>query len=179
MQLKYLYLYIYININTMLTLNNHDQLDSLDSNVQYDVHDGKYLEFKSPYVSGIVTYDSVTDIFTINGKTPLTESIKYLAASPLMRGYSYSGSALPFPNYESAYENTPNQGTVPVVGGEFTIKILHPSEYYTTQGKILMKPHIHFKFPDMNKLVTIVIGDIIPNRSLTGLPDHPNRTIGR
>ena len=41
--------------------------------------------------------------------------VKFIAANAPDYRQSYSGSGLPFPNPEIAYENTPNKGTAKVV----------------------------------------------------------------
>lgn len=160
---------------------DHEKLDYLDSHLQYIIHEGDYpyLEFKSPDLNGTVHYDMATDTFIIRGKSPMNKTIKYVAANPLWKNYSYAGSGLPYPNYESAYENTINQGTVNLNQGEFIIKVAHPSEYYVNLGKTLLKPHIHLKLLEQNKLITLVIADFMPYRSLKNLPYQPNRTTGR
>lgn len=159
-------------------LDDHEKLDYLDSKMQYKIN-GSYLEFSNSDISGTVRYDLVSDQFVIEGQTMATKTINYRAANPLWRNYSYAGSGLPYPNHVIAYENTVNQGTIPVNGGRFTLKLSHPSEYYVDLGKKLLKPHVHLHLVDPNRTITLVIGDFLPYRSLTNLPNHPDRTIGR
>lgn len=161
-------------------LDDHEKLDYIDTKIQYIIHNDKgYLEFKNPYIYGIIKYDPKTDTFIIQGQSPLNQKIKYWAANPIWSNYSYSGSGLPFPNHEIAYQNTINQGQVLLNKGQFTIKLLHPSEYYVDQGKKLLKPHVHLQLVNQNKIITLVMADYLPYRSLTSLPNRPNRTIGR
>ena len=49
--------------------------------------------------------------------------IKFIAANAPDYRQSYSGSGLPFPNPEIAYENTQNKGTARVVDGNFQFSI--------------------------------------------------------
>jgi hypothetical protein len=163
-------------------VDEHEKLDYLNSNVQYVIRSSKdqqHLEFKNPDISGVIRYDVATDTFIVDGQTSVSKTITYWAANPLWKNYSYAGSGLPYPNHEVAYENTVNQGTVDVKNGHFSFTLQHPSEYYVEQGKKLLKPHVHLELVDKNKVVTLLIADFLPYRSLRNLPNHPNRTIGR
>lgn len=148
--------------------------------LQYIRHEqGNYLEFKNSDITGTVKYDGTHDAFIINGLAPNTSVIKYWAANPMHRNSSYSGSGLPYPNPTVAYENTPNIGTVQLHDGLFQIILPHPSEYYVNLGKTLLRPHVHLRLEGRNRVITVVLSDYMPYRSLTQLPSHPNRTIGR
>jgi len=155
-----------------------------ESQFQYTIH--KYtspmMEFKGDQLSGRITFDPDTLLFTVEGIFHGLKNMpmKYWAANPINRIYSYPGSGLPFPNPEVAYENTPNQGEVALDNhGQFTIYLQIPSGYYLRQGKVLLKPHVHFSVPAHNQVFTVAIADDFPYRSLKNLPDRPNRTIGR
>jgi len=162
-------------------MDDHEKLDYFDSNTQYVIRNngGQYLEFKNPSIAGIIKYNAVEDTFTITGKSHVNKTIKYWASNPIWKNYSYAGSGLPYPNHNIAYENTINHGIVSVINGQFTITVQHPSEYYVSQGKKLLKPHVHLHLLDEDKVVTLVIADFLPYRSLKNLPNRPDRTIGR
>lgn len=154
---------------------------SNDSDFQYVTQGGNppVLEFKNPDFSGQVSYFSDSDIFQIDGRFPnLTGiGINYWAANPVERRYSYSGSGLPYPNPESAYEETPNRGKLQLDdAGGFSIKLMHPSGYYIRQGKILVKPHVNFQIDGNDRIYTVNIADNMPYRSLKNLPNRPNRS---
>jgi len=107
----------------------------------------------------------------INGVTKYGEKIVYWAAAPPTRGYSFSGSALPYPNAKTAYENTCNKGAVFINDGKFSFKIKQPNSYYGSTWD-LVKPHVNIKVCNENNDgdVTIVnVSDTIPYRTL----DHP------
>lgn len=166
--------------------DDHTEKDHshLDSNIQYTINRSQVptLEFKGSELSGTVVYSSDESIFTINGSFNgvSNTSLKYWAASPILRNYSSAGSGLPFPNPELAYENTPNQGQVLLDNnGHFMIKVNHPGAYYAKQGTILLKPHIHFKVNGIDQVYTIDIADYLPYRSLSNFPDRPYRSIAR
>jgi hypothetical protein len=164
---------------------SHEKLDYLDSGIEYQFIEGSphQVMFKHHDISGIVSYNEFNDTFTLKGKLHQAQAIKYWAANPMIRNYSYSGSGLPYPNPEVAYHNTPNSGLINPEDNdqdqEFIITLKHPSEYYVKLGKKLLKPHVHLLLVDQNKIITVVIGDAIPNRSLTNFPGFPNRSTGR
>jgi hypothetical protein len=166
--------------------DDHAHKDHIDCGLKYIVHklDEPLLEFSSPELSGKVTYVPDADIFHVSGQFNIRgaagATMKYWAANPIGRIYSYSGSALPYPNPEAAYENTTNQGTILLDNeGKFHIKLDHPSGYYVGQGKILLKSHVHFKVSGYNRVFTVTIADYFPYRSLKNLPDRPNRSTNR
>ena len=140
-------------------------------------------EFTSNGISGLIEY-------TIrNGKLYVTlagnvkdgsRELKYLAASPMTRGYSYAGSGLPFPNPEMAYDSKMSMGSVPIDNdGDFTFTIEYPNSYYVRQGRILLNPHVHLYSDASEQVHTIELGSRLPNRSLTGLSDRYDRSTRR
>ncbi len=164
--------------------DDHISLDHTDCGIDYTVHNLEIptLEFTSQNLYGVIIYDPDLAIYTIEGQFPnlANVKVKYWAANPIIRNYSYSGSGLPYPNPETAYENTPNQGYILLDNnGRFIIKLDSPSGYYVKQGKILLKPHLHLKVLGIENVLTITIADSFPNRSLKNLPDRPNRSTNR
>jgi hypothetical protein len=98
--------------------------------------------------------------------------LKYSAANCPTNGASFTGSGLPFPNKEVAYENTDNTGILQVFGDVFSLNILKPNSYYVNHGKTLIRPHINFTFIDGNERSVsnsyrIMLDDYIPYRSLS------------
>lgn len=107
----------------------------------------------------------------INGVTNSGKKVVYWAAAPPTRGYSFSGSSLPYPNTQSAYDNTCNKGAVYVNDGKFSFKIKQPNSYYNENWE-LVKPHVNIKVCNENddgETTVISVSDSIPYRSL----DHP------
>ena len=99
--------------------------------------------------------------------------VQYWASSPPDSRHSFSGSGLPFPNEEMAYSNSPNIGRS-LLGNDasFSIKLIYPNSYYKTLGSKYVKPNVKLLFSDGNgnmygKIITVVLGDGIPYRSLT------------
>jgi hypothetical protein len=98
--------------------------------------------------------------------------LKYFGANSPTNGGSFTGSGLPFPNKEVAYENTDNTGILQVFGDVFSLNILKPNSYYINHGKTLIRPHINFTFIDGNERAVsnsykIMLDDYIPYRSLS------------
>jgi hypothetical protein len=160
-----------------------------DNNFSYHLPTGSrddMVYFQHEDLKGLIKYNMVNNnlFITIAGHVDLKgndkKSIDYIAASPISRGYSYSGSGLPYPNPEMAYEGTPNIGTIHLDSeGDFKVELEYPNAYYVKQGTILLNPHVHFYLKSEGKLYTLDVGRPVQNRSLTGLPDRFNRTTGR
>jgi hypothetical protein len=103
--------------------------------------------------------------------------VKYWAAqSPTYNG-SFSGSGLPFPNEEMAFQGTKNYGVVPVEKGKFSLSIHYPNSYY--KGDVLIPPQVKIKVCNheniaISTIQQINVGGSIPFRRLTY---EPNRSI--
>lgn len=100
--------------------------------------------------------------------------IIFWAANPPDYRTSYSGSALPYPNHDMAYESSPSSGVVDVQSnGRFEINLRYPSGYYSGLGTVYVKPHVQFVVKNGNQisaLQKIKIGEGIPFRLLTYPP---------
>ncbi len=104
------------------------------------------------------------------------KTVDYLAADPITRGYSYSGSGLPYPNAQIAYEGRSNVGqfVLDETGcGEFDIE--SPAAFYVKQGSILLNPHVNLYLPELGWMFTVDVGRPVRDRSLTSMSDRPNR----
>jgi hypothetical protein len=124
---------------------------------------------KQVVVDGIIK-DPLRSLLLSTGKQIY---VQYWASSPPDSRHSFSGSGLPFPNEEMAYSNSPNVGRA-LLGndGSFSIKLLYPNSYYKTLGSDYVKPTVKLIFSDEDgnmygKIVTVILGDGIPYRSLT------------
>lgn len=97
-------------------------------------------------------------------------TIQYIAANPADTMTSYSGSGLPFHNFDQAYESTPNKGKV-IYGKskQFTISIKYPNSYYIEFGNKLIYPHIKLMYKKKNIQHTqfVYLKDRILYRTLT------------
>ena len=120
--------------------------------------------------------DNGTGEYTVRGyETDIADSstIIYWAANPPTYNGSFTGSGIPFPNPEIAYEKTINKGSVKTTGGHYEFKIRYPNAYYVDLGNKYVEPCVHIKIcqPNANdKIKTIKLGNSIPFRSGT----HPD-----
>lgn len=130
--------------------------------------------FNKEACQGAMTNEGTGDILvtgTVKSNTP-NPLIIFWAASPPTYSTSFSGSGLPYPNPEMAYNRTSNTGAVRAENREFTFRIKYPNSYYVGLGSLYVPPHIHIKIcePGMDdKYFSIQVDDGIPFRTLT----HP------
>lgn len=147
----------------------------------FTLHDQKrckryHLLDNTGYVDDVEIIPSDKYSFKVTGNvTTNTNSklfIKYSAANPPTYNSSFSGSALPFPSEEIAFENTPNKGTVEVVDKKFTFKLRYPNSYYKNLGNIYVHPYVKIVvINDKNDIISdevvLNVGEGIPFRTLT------------
>ena len=99
------------------------------------------------------------------------KQIVYWAANPATYNGSFSGSGLPYPNPEVAFDNTPNNGKVMADGaGNFQFKVFYPNSYYVGLGTVYVPPQVFVKTCDSEKVHSIQLGEGIPFRMLTHPP---------
>jgi len=132
--------------------------------------------FNKTYSCKGVIEDSGNGEYVITGKTsaPDGSMVLFWAANPPNYNTSYSGSGLPFPNPDIAFNNTPNRGAVKVTGGHFKFFIRYPSSFYASLGTLYISPHVYYKVCDNtgneSKVYSEKIGEGIPFRTLTYPP---------
>jgi hypothetical protein len=131
---------------------------------------------ESAFVVSLDIKNNNNNVFTIYGKLNqvLNEKryIKYSAANPPTYNSNFSGSGLPYPTEEIAFENTPNRGVVEIMDGEFSFSIKYPNSYYINMGTIYIEPHVKLIIVDANnnnigQSKSINLGQGIPFRTLT------------
>jgi hypothetical protein len=123
---------------------------------------------------GIVLHEG-TGNYLVKGhlKTPSgSNKLMYWAANPPTRGFSFSGSGIPYPNPEAAFENTPNRGVVNLAGGYFEIRVHFPNSFYTNLGSELVQPTVFLQICGDQAVHKIPLGDGIPFRLLTYPPEY-------
>lgn len=133
-------------------------------------------KFSEPYevgtCKGQITFHNRHDI-TIEGTIDGTVRggiIKYEAANPMDRLSSFSGSGLPFVNYQQAFDNTPNSGEMELsINNSFSVDILMPNSYYIGLGTVLVHPTLFIKYNngDNEIVLPIKVNNPVPYRSLT------------
>lgn len=93
--------------------------------------------------------------------------ILFWAANPPTYGSSYTGSGLPFPNPNIAYENTENKGIVTCQNGNYTFNLQFPNAYYKGLGTVYVEPCYHVKLCGSEKIYTFKLSSGIPFRMIT------------
>lgn len=96
---------------------------------------------------------------TIN--TPF-DSAKLIAANPIDRMSNYSGSALPFPCADIAFENTPNEKKISTPSYDAVFS--YPNSYYMPNGIDKIPPTIYLVVDG-----EIVESKVLPERDITML----------
>ena len=106
--------------------------------------------FNDEYTSFSVAFNGDHSLLQITGSVKnnaLYNSVVINAANPIDRMTNYSGSVLPFPNYEIAFENTPNIHKVDS-SGTFNISFKYPNSFYMPDGINKIIPSIYFVITD-------------------------------
>ena len=93
--------------------------------------------------------------------------LKFWAPNSPNINCSFSGSGIPYPTEEIAYENTDNYGAILVRDGQFTFTMKCPSGYY--MGTKYNPPLVKIRFTDrynndVSNIYTIVLDCDMPNR---------------
>ena len=104
--------------------------------------------FSDEYTSFNITYNNDYSLLNIVGSIKnnlLYSNITLIAPNPIDRMTNYSGSGLPFPNYEIAFENTPNIHKIDS-SGVFNVSFKYPNSFYMPDGLNKIKPSIFFVF---------------------------------
>lgn len=137
--------------------------------------------FNDEYTAYSIVFNSNHSELKINGSIKnytIYKDIIIIAPNPINRMSNYSGSGLPYPNYEIAFENTPNIHKIDA-SGNFNVTFKYPNSFYMPDGINKIKPSIYFVFTknyeksfrlqyelhDINKLRTLI------NRSSRKNPD--------
>jgi len=106
-----------------------------------------------------------------------TARLRWWAANPSSYRSSFSGSGLPYPNEQVAFEATPNLGLCDVNGGSFQFNLVYPNSYYMDLGTKYVPPQVKIQIVDgdgnkISPVSTIPLGSGIPFRTLTFPPQR-------
>tara|TARA_B110000444_G_C18595404_1_gene480450 strand:+ start:52 stop:564 length:513 start_codon:yes stop_codon:yes gene_type:complete len=144
--------------------------------------------FNDQHINLKVTYykDYSKIKLTGNVKNPgQYKNIVLMAPNPIDRMSNYSGSGLPFPNNEIAFENTPNRVDISGSGVINTV-FTYPNSFYMPDGinKIVSSvflqlmdknnevTHVYYKLHDMNALRTLINRDSRKNPEFYAAKDY-------
>jgi hypothetical protein len=135
--------------------------------------------FNDEYTSFSVAFNGDHSLLQISGavkNNALYNSVVIIAANPIDRMSNYSGSGLPFPNYEIAFENTPNIHKVDS-SGTFNIPFKYPNSFYTPDGINKIIPSIYFVITDNANnsfRIQYELHDIVALRTLVNRSSRKN-----
>ena len=104
--------------------------------------------FSDEYTAFNITFNKDYSLLNIAGSirnNALYSNIILTAPNPIDRMTNYSGSGLPFPNYEIAFEKTPNIHKIDS-SGLFNVSFKYPNSFYMPDGLNKIKPSIFFVF---------------------------------
>jgi hypothetical protein len=104
--------------------------------------------FSDEYTAFNITFNKDYSLLNIVGSIKnnvLYNNIILTAPNPIDRMTNYSGSGLPFPNYEIAFEKTPNIHKIDS-SGVFNVSFKYPNSFYMPDGLNKIKPSIFFIF---------------------------------
>lgn len=77
--------------------------------------------------------------------------LKYWASNPVMRTYSPVSPMIEFPNEAIAFDNSCNQGIIPIRAGYFNFHLKKPNRYYSEMGLRLNPSQVNLQFCDSEK----------------------------
>ena len=161
-------------INTNQPYSNKKTMNNSNNKVKLSETDGwRSMFFNKELCEGVIENEGDGNI-VVTGKLKVNlnkTKVVYWAANPPDYNISFSGSGLPFPSPEFAFENTKNIGAVFTNEGIFKIKLYFPNAYYVGLGSLYVPPHVHLKICEegYDKFFSIKIGAGVPFRTLT----HP------
>ena len=139
---------------------------------------------KSLEICDVVVMKNDNNVFMVNGSLNGSLNllsnveklyIKYWASNAPTYSQSFSGSGLPYPNEDVAFQNSPNVGVVPVVNGKFSFSLSYPNSYYENMGTVYVPPQVKVKVCNntniaVSKIQQINLGEGIPFRTLSWSP---------
>lgn len=129
------------------------------------------MQFNNNFVSCNITFSNDYSKMTVNGsiKNPMVfKKMVILAPNPIDRMTNYSGSGLPFPCADIAFDNTPNKY---IIGsdGSFNVNFTYPNSYYGQNGytKIISSIFFILDYGDNKKeTIRFELKDLCVLRSL-------------
>ena len=135
--------------------------------------------FNDEYTGFNIKFNNDYSLLRLTGSVKniaMFNDIVIIAANPIDRMSNYSGSGLPFPNYEIAFENTPNIHKVED-SGIFDITFKYPNSFYMPDGINKIKPSVYFIFTDNNNnsfRIQYELHDLLALRTLVNRESRKN-----
>lgn len=129
------------------------------------------MDFQNNFVKCRVQILDKCDSIRITGSVLNRNNFKsamLLAPNPIDKNASYSGTGLPFPCADIAFEETTNTKEIDV-SGVFDVKFSYPNSYYTVANKKKIISSIFFildKVEGGKEFIRFELKDMYPLRSL-------------
>jgi len=132
------------------------------------------MDFQNNFVKCRVQILGKCDSIRITGSILNSNNFKnamVLAPNPINKNASYSGTGLPFPCADIAFEETPNMKEIDLSqeAGSFDVKFSYPNSYYTVANKKKIISSIFFildKIEGGKEFIRFELKDMYPLRSL-------------
>lgn len=136
-------------------------------------YDNEYVSFNISSVGNGVPFPKIRIQGTV--KNPMNyEKVEMIASNPPMSMTNYSGSGLPYPCADVAFDNTPNRQEI--LRPDFNVEFVYPNSYYVSGGTTKIKPSIFFSFlyksSTVPTFVRFELEDILPLKTLTHRPER-------
>ena len=137
--------------------------------------------FKAPYCGGTIQKndDGTVTVECVFEDGVDVQSLQFKAARPADHRASYTGSAFPFANKQQAFDNTPTQGKVKVMGNTFRLTFPIPNSYYANVGTQFVPPTLFVSYINgngSNQIIEIQVDEQIPYRFLQFPSQRQNAT---
>lgn len=127
------------------------------------------MKINNKYISADITIDNKK--ITISGTKKYNNSINIIAANPPDTLGNYSGTNLPFPSTDIAFENTKNKFNIKT--NNINIELQYPNSYYSIlNGKDKIPPTIYFGDENNDNIVSFPLEDNCPLKTLISRNDN-------
>lgn len=121
------------------------------------------MKINNKYISGDITINN--RIVKIKGTKLYNNNINIMAANPPDILGNYSGTNLPFPSTDIAFENTPNKFLIK--SQNIDIELQYPNSYYSIlNGREKILPTIYIGDENTDNIVNIILEDTCPLKTL-------------
>tara|TARA_B110000003_G_C16649836_1_gene533685 strand:+ start:514 stop:1002 length:489 start_codon:yes stop_codon:yes gene_type:complete len=134
------------------------------------------MKINNKYISADITIDKKTIV--ISGTKKYNNPINIMAANPPDILGNYSGTSLPFPNTDIAFEKTKNKFNIK--SQNINIKLEYPNSYYCIlNGKDKIPPTIYITDENNDNIISFALEDNCPlktliSRNYNNLPEFYN-----
>ena len=127
------------------------------------------MKINNKYISADITIDNKE--ITISGTKKYNNAINIIAANPPDTLGNYSGTNLPFPSTDIAFENTKNKFNIK--SQNINIKLEYPNSYYCIlNGRDKIPPTIYIGDENNDNIVSFSLEDNCPLKTLISRNDN-------